>query len=384
MAHIRRNNGDVQLDATGTFGTFEELTGSLVDGSLLYRTAVVAGTGQVMPTPCAIASPAPLNQAPMPPHRTAAALPTKCMQTIQTHTASTSTSRSDRNSHGTSGRVSQLEREGYQMSGRSPGRAGTAKVKPIVIVGASYAAGWNLGPLNGVPVISRAEPGQQSFEMLERFDRDVVNVGPRAVVVWGFLNDIHRATDISAALARVRDCYQQMIARARAHDIEPVLSTELTIRAPHSWTETLASWVGRLRGKQSYQQYINQHVLDTNRWLRDLAAREKLLLLDLHAATSAPGGPRRREFTKRDGSHLTPAGYLEVTRYAAPLLTRHVVEPGLAMPVVPAAGPAPHVAPLPSPGLRARRAAVAFPAALLACPTLEWSLVAANSILAVA
>ena len=44
-----------------------------------------------------------------------------------------------------------------------------------------------------MPVINRGVAGQQSFELLARFDNDVVPERPRAVILWGFINDIFRA-----------------------------------------------------------------------------------------------------------------------------------------------------------------------------------------------
>jgi lysophospholipase L1-like esterase len=181
--------------------------------------------------------------------------------------------------------------------------------------------------LNGIPVVNAGVSGQQSFEMLERFDRDVVSVRPRAVVLWGFINDIFRAREIEASLQRVRDSYTEMVARARAAGIEPILATEVTVRAPDSWTETILSFVGGLMGKESYQDQINRHVLATNSWLSDLAAREQLLLIDLQGALADEDGRRRRrEFIDADGTHITREGYDALTRYAAPILHEHLTQ----------------------------------------------------------
>jgi uncharacterized SAM-binding protein YcdF (DUF218 family)/lysophospholipase L1-like esterase len=195
---------------------------------------------------------------------------------------------------------------------------------PIVVLGASYAAGWTgLKSVAGAPVINRGAPGQQSFEMLERFARDVVPAAPRAVILWGFINDVFRAQDVHQALARVRESYTRMIALARQHGIEPVIATEVTIRPPASWTNALASMVGAIRGKQSYQDGINQHVISTNRWLVDVARQEGLLLLDLQSAIAEGGGRRRPEYTQDDGSHISGAGYDALTAYALPVLEKH-------------------------------------------------------------
>lgn len=196
--------------------------------------------------------------------------------------------------------------------------------RPVVVLGASYAGGWDLRSLAGVPVINRGVSGQQSFEMLERFERDVVASRPRAVILWGFINDLFRAQDLDRSLARVRDSYTTMVARARSAGIEPILATEVTIRPPDGWGETAKSWIAAVMGKESYQDRINRHVLETNSWLLQLAAREHLLVLNLQETLGEAGGRRRREFVDKDGSHITSAGYAALTDYATPILSRHL------------------------------------------------------------
>jgi uncharacterized SAM-binding protein YcdF (DUF218 family)/lysophospholipase L1-like esterase len=203
-------------------------------------------------------------------------------------------------------------------------RASYVQVKnpegPIVMLGASYAASWPVSALAGIPVVNKGVAGQQSFELLERFDRDVLASSPRAVVIWGFINDIFRAADVDAALARMRESYTKMLALARQHGIEPILATEVTVRPPDSWSEKLASLAGSMLGKEGYQDRVNRQVMAANRWLADLAAKEGVLVLDLQTVLGDDGGRRRREFIQEDGSHLTPAAYDALTEYAAPIL----------------------------------------------------------------
>lgn len=200
-------------------------------------------------------------------------------------------------------------------------RADTRGSRPIVILGASYAAGWKLASLDGIPVINAGVSGQQSFEMLARFDSDVVAKRPQAVVLWGFINDIFRAGDIAQSMGRMRDSYAEMIKRARLEGIEPIIATEVTIRPPKTLTETLMSIVGSLLGKKSYQDVVNGYVLEGNQWLRELARRDALLIVDLQAALADATGRRRREFAADDGSHISAAGYDAVTTYAQPILS---------------------------------------------------------------
>jgi uncharacterized SAM-binding protein YcdF (DUF218 family) len=195
---------------------------------------------------------------------------------------------------------------------------------PLVILGASYAGGWRVERIGQHAVINKGVSGEQSFEMLNRFERDVVAASPRAVVLWGFINDIFRATDVEAAVPRIRNSFTKMVALARERGIEPILATEVTIRPPASWTNGIAALLGAVRGKESYQGRINRYVMDTNRWLVDLARREGLLLLDLQSATADGTGMRRPEFAQEDGSHIAARGYQVLTDYAVPLLQQHL------------------------------------------------------------
>lgn len=200
---------------------------------------------------------------------------------------------------------------------------------PIVLLGASYAQGWDLHQVGSLPVVNRGIAGQQSFEFAQRFERDVVAEAPRAVIIWGFVNDLFRATnDSDDVQVRIRESYLQMVAVARSHGIEPILATEVTIRPTGGWlTRTLGSVVGVLRGKASYQDQINGHVMATNEWLIAWAQRERLLVLQLQAVLSEPGGRRRAPFAQPDGSHITQAGYDALTAYALPILQEYSVAP---------------------------------------------------------
>jgi lysophospholipase L1-like esterase len=197
---------------------------------------------------------------------------------------------------------------------------------PVVILGASYAKGWN-PQIPGVPVVNKGVEGQQTFEVLARFDRDVVPSAPRAVILWGFINDIFRAPEggLDASISRARTSIAAMVDRARANGIEPILATEVTARPrDNTWSEVLAGWIGWLRRKEAYQDGINRHVVAINQWMRDYAKREGILLLDLQSAVSDPATQRRiKEYATPDGSHISPAGYEALTKYAAPVLGRH-------------------------------------------------------------
>jgi lysophospholipase L1-like esterase len=206
---------------------------------------------------------------------------------------------------------------------------GAAEPAPVVLLGASYMAAWTLQAVGGRRVVNVSIPGSQTHEYVARFDADVAALGPRAVVIWGIDNDIIRAPQGQTAEAcrRVEANLAALIEMARARGIEPILSTDMTLRGPARWYEGLAALAGRLRGKEGYQQRINAHVLRLNERIRELAAATGTRLLDLYPLTVDHNGRRRREYAKRDGSHLTEAAYKAIEAYAVPRLEAWLAEP---------------------------------------------------------
>jgi lysophospholipase L1-like esterase len=129
-------------------------------------------------------------------------------------------------------------------------------------------------------------------------------------------------------LARVRTSYREMIIRAHEAEIEPILATEVTIRAPKRIVDTAKATVGWLLGASSYQDRINSHVAAMNQWLRETAQRDGLLVLDLQRELGDGDGPRRWAYSVEDGSHISEEGYRVLTDYAVPILRRKLGLPG--------------------------------------------------------
>lgn len=215
--------------------------------------------------------------------------------------------------------------EGQAKMDHSEGRT-----KTIVLIGASYAGGWpSERPIGGYRMVNKGVSGQQSFEMLARFESDVLVLKPDAVIIWGFINDIFRSdrAQIDQTLRRTRESIVAMIKLTRKAGITPILATEVTIRGKNEWSETLQAFIGRILGKASYQDYVNEHVIETNRGIRELATREGLLLLDFESVLADQQGVRQQAFSQPDGSHISRQGYDALIRYAeaqlkAPLGTR--------------------------------------------------------------
>lgn len=199
---------------------------------------------------------------------------------------------------------------------KSGGRAASSH---LVIIGASYAKGWNPESVAGLKVVNRGAGGEQTHEVLSRFEKDVVASRPRAVIIWGFINDVFRSSpdEIGTKLVRTRENLTAMVGMARKQGIVPVVATEVTLPVPDGWSDRLMGWIGTLRGKQSQQQYINGHVQEMNRWLRQYAAANRITLLDFEKVLADEGGSRRAEYTTQDGTHLSAKAYAALSSHVA-------------------------------------------------------------------
>jgi len=200
-----------------------------------------------------------------------------------------------------------------------------------VILGASYASGWGEPPLPGFArVINRGVSGEETGDMLKRFDRDVVAARPAAVIIWGHVNNITRAAPerLEATKREAREHYRQMVQKARANGIEVILATEVPWAEPTGLVDNLRAWIGKLRGKESYAQRVSGHVRELNAYVRELATREGILVLDFEQVFANEEGTRKAEFSAKDGSHISPAGYAALTEYADRQLRRSVQRTG--------------------------------------------------------
>lgn len=188
----------------------------------------------------------------------------------------------------------------------------------LVVLGASYAKGWPISEIGNCTVVNQGIGGNQSFEMLERFQTDVVDLNPDVVILWGFINDIFRSDPgkMNATKDRIKRSYEQMISESKRHGIRVIVATEVSIREPAGFLNWAAGLVGQIMGKQSYQSKINRHVIDVNLWLTSFANSHDILVLDFQTTLDEDDGRRKGEFAAEDGSHLTVAAYNELTTYA--------------------------------------------------------------------
>ncbi len=196
--------------------------------------------------------------------------------------------------------------------------------KVLVVIGASYAKDWDIQSVGYYRVINRGNGGEETQQMLARFDHDVIRLRPSAVLIWGFINDIFRAPRdaIASRQARIQSNLREMVNKANVAGIRPLLATEVLVTSPDRMWGTLLAWYGGMRGKQSYQEYVNENVRDVNKWIREFGSARNIVVLDFEHTLAGERGGRQRRYAAEDGSHLSKEAYSALTDYAATMIVR--------------------------------------------------------------
>ena len=187
----------------------------------------------------------------------------------------------------------------------------------IVLLGHSHIEHWEVKSLGGFRIINRGHGGDHTTDLLARFERDVVPIHPRAVVLWAFDNDLMDADrrDIASATRYAETNLLKLVDMAEAHSIQPILTTEVTIRGDGVFDQ-VANAVLPLFGRSPYQDRINSRIIEGNTWVREQVERRHLLLIDFQRALADSSDHRRPEFATSDGVHLTKQAYAVITAEA--------------------------------------------------------------------
>lgn len=187
----------------------------------------------------------------------------------------------------------------------------------VVIIGASYAANLKKESILNYDFINKGVGGEQSFDMLARFNRDVVELKPKMVIIWGFINDIFRSprADISKTVDRIQKNFQEMVEIAQKNGIIPVVATEITMSMRYGVKEKVMGWIATLMGKTSYQDYVNHYVMKVNAWLREYTSNEGVKIIDLQALLAEGEIMRKKKYSQADGSHISEEGYRVIRKY---------------------------------------------------------------------
>ncbi len=168
----------------------------------------------------------------------------------------------------------------------------------IVLLGDSITFHWPEDALPALPdtlVLNRGIPGQNSTQMLLRFEEDVVALRPVAVVILAGTNDLRSLGPQPAPRdALVRQIGRNITAMADIADARRI--------------RVILCAIPPVGPEQAAGERDPAAILAANEWLRSFAAARGYAFLDYHAALAGKDGLIKAAYTS-DDLHLSPPGY---------------------------------------------------------------------------
>jgi len=187
---------------------------------------------------------------------------------------------------------------------REQNRALTAPVAGetrVVFMGDSITDNWQQPQFSNFftnkRYIDRGISGQTTPQMLIRFRPDVIDLGPKVVVILAGTNDIAGNTGLMTN-EEIEGNIESMAELAKTHGIKVVLSSILPTSAYHTRPNT---------NPQTYQRPM-ERIKAINAWMKSYAEKNGYVYLDYFAPMLDATGVMKTELTG-DDLHPNAAGY---------------------------------------------------------------------------
>lgn len=180
------------------------------------------------------------------------------------------------------------------------------KAPVAVFMGDSITDGW-FGSrrqfFNENNYVGRGIGGQVTPQMLARFQRDVVDLKPKVVLILAGTNDIARNQG-PISLENIVGNIQSMCEIAKAHKIKPVICSILPA-AEYGWRKEIEN--------------VGDKIIEVNKMLKDYAKKNKIAYLDYHSKMVDERKGLPLNYSK-DGVHPTAEGYAVMEEMAKPFI----------------------------------------------------------------
>jgi lysophospholipase L1-like esterase len=173
--------------------------------------------------------------------------------------------------------------------------------KLIVLFGDSRISQWRPTlSVDGYKVVNRGISGETTAQMIQRFDADVLQLQPAAVVIEAGINDLVAAglsaEEGDSIRAHTVAHLTKMVKQAKAANVRVILFTIMPPSDPSLLRRLV--WSNR----------IPEHVAHANRDLAGLHDPPRVRIVDMaQVLQSAPG--KWRPGMSADTLHFTPAAY---------------------------------------------------------------------------
>jgi lysophospholipase L1-like esterase len=147
-------------------------------------------------------------------------------------------------------------------------------------------------------VLNRGVNGERTDDIAARFDRDVLSVHPRIVIILGGVNDVYQGLPAEHATRQLRAMYDRAIAAGIAVIAASIIPYNSATRG----------------------QNVEMH--DINAWIAAQAAKDpRITFVDTRAAVAAPGNPDRLSGSP-DGLHPDVNGYRAMALAIEPAVSK--------------------------------------------------------------
>jgi acyl-CoA thioesterase I len=179
----------------------------------------------------------------------------------------------------------------------------------VVFLGDSITDYWKLADyFPGRPYINRGIDGQTTPQMLVRFQRDVIRLHPKVLVVLAGTNDVAGVTG-PASDDEIEANWATMAELATAHEIRMVFASLLPV---NNYTAD---------ARESYALRPRRRILALNAWLKNFCAKKGFVYLDYFSAMVDREGMLERGLSD-EGLHPNAAGY----KVMAPLAEKAIAD----------------------------------------------------------
>jgi lysophospholipase L1-like esterase len=177
----------------------------------------------------------------------------------------------------------------------------------IVFMGNSITEGWedaNPSFFIDNPYINRGISGQTTPQMLLRFQQDVVDLHPKAVVILAGTNDIAGNTG-PMTLEQIRDNILSMVQLAKANGIHPIVCSVLPAY-DYPWQPGLQP---------------NVKIPKLNQLLKEMTDKQRVMYLDYFSAMADDRNGLPEAYTT-DEVHVTKEGYAVMEKLVSEAISK--------------------------------------------------------------